>query len=295
MAGWLQLIISTDFTQAEFISDLLESLGAASVTLTDAADQPLYEPPPGTTPLWQSTNVIGLFGAQTNMQKLIRDLEQQIHPNILPAFKIQHLEDKNWEKEWMKNFQPMQFGRRLWICPSWHDIPDKSATNILLDPGMAFGTGTHPTTAMCLAWLDNHIQGGEIVIDYGCGSGILAIAALKLGARKAWALDYDPQALLATRINAEKNHVLANLDIANDNKNCPVADIVVANILANPLVELAPTLADLVKPNGNIVLSGILQKQAQDIINQYKTWFEIADIETQDDWICLHGVKHTAA
>lgn len=293
MTAWVQLIISTDFDQADWYCDQLESLGAASITFMDAADQPLYEPPPGSTILWQATKLIALFDTQTDMKKIIRELQMAVHPATMPPWRVEHLEDKNWEKEWMKNFHPMQFGEKLWICPSWHEVPDPKACNIMLDPGMAFGTGTHPTTSMCLKWLDQNLNGGENIIDYGCGSGILAIAALKLGANRAWGIDHDPQALLATQINASNNGVLDKLIINTDNSKLPVVDIVVANILANPLLELAQTLATLVKPGGSIVLSGILDNQAETIEKRYKTWFTIADIQKQDEWVCLQGVKHS--
>ncbi|MDH5326305.1 MAG: 50S ribosomal protein L11 methyltransferase [Gammaproteobacteria bacterium] len=293
MPAWFQIVIGTDSSQAEPLADILESLGAASVTFMDAADQPLFEPPLGTTPLWHNTKLIGLFKGDTDMSAIISALETALHPKLLPPWRVEDLEDKNWAAEWMKNFQPIRCGERLWICPSWHQPPEPNAVNVLLDPGMAFGTGTHPTTALCLKWLDQHLRSQEQLIDFGCGSGILAVAALKLGAAKAWAVDHDPQALQATRINAEKNQVAERLQITQNPSECPAVDTIVANILANPLLELAPTLANLVKPQGRIVLSGILKNQAESVSNHYQAWFHMADIQIQDDWTLVHGIRRS--
>ncbi len=289
---WLQLILRTSQQHAEQISELLSEYGAASVTMRDAADQPLYEPPPGATPLWEQLEVIGLFEADHPIEPVILAISDAIAPIPLPAWKLEPLEDKDWQNEWIKHFKPMQFGKRLWICPSWSPPPNADAVNILLDPGLAFGTGTHPTTALCLQWLDETIHGGETVIDFGCGSGILALAAVKLGASQVWAVDNDPQALLSCRNNAEKNQLDQRITLCTpEDLDPPPVDIVVANILANPLLQLAPTFAKLLKPGGNIVLSGILGNQVEMIESRYRQWFCLGNPVQQDDWVRLHGIK----
>jgi ribosomal protein L11 methyltransferase len=199
------------------------------------------------------------------------------------------LPDQNWTRVWMDQFQPMRFGQRLWICPSGHEIPDPTAINILLDPGLAFGTGTHPTTRLCLEWLEAHPPKEELVIDYGCGSGILSLAAKKLGASLVFAVDHDPQALQSTRDNSEKNGFTAK-DIVpvlpNDLKLHKKADLIMANILANPLMELAPTFSELIRPKGLIVLSGILETQCEDVFKHYLPFFELVEVSKQEGWIC---------
>lgn len=289
---WLQLIIKSTERDAEHLSDILSELGAASVTLRDAADQPLYEPPPGATPLWKQLEVIGLFEADQAIEPILLGIASAIAPQPLPNWKLEPLEDKDWQNEWIKHFKPMKFGKRLWICPSWSPPPDPDAVNIMLDPGLAFGTGTHPTTALCLQWLDDNIGGGETLIDFGCGSGILALAAVKLGAGQVWAVDNDPQALLSCRGNAEKNHLNQRITLCSPEElDPPEVDIIVANILANPLLQLAPTFAKLLKTGGDIVLSGILCNQVQMIVQRYQQWFQLESPVQQDDWIRLHGIK----
>ncbi|MCK4708179.1 MAG: 50S ribosomal protein L11 methyltransferase, partial [Gammaproteobacteria bacterium] len=193
---WLQLKLDTHHEHAERISDLLSELGAVAVTFEDASDQPIFEPDPGETRLWNSTRVIGLFAADTDMEGITNSLTSHVTPELMHHLHIDPLEDKDWERAWMDNFKPIRFGKKLWICPSWHTPSDTDAVNIMLDPGLAFGTGTHPTTRLCLEWLDEHAVPQE-VIDYGCGSGILAIAAAKLGAEQIECIDTDPQALEA--------------------------------------------------------------------------------------------------
>ena len=289
---WLQLILKSDEARAEQLSDLLSELGAEAVTLRDAADQPLYEPPPGATPLWHDIDVIALFEADIATDTLINNLRAALAPSPLPAWKLEPLEDKDWQNEWTKHFQPIAFGKRLWICPSWCEPPDPNAVNILLDPGLAFGTGTHPTTALCLQWLDETINGGETVIDYGCGSGILAIAAAKLGVNRVWAVDNDPQALASCRCNAEKNHLAGSIVTCTPEAlDAHEVDVLVANILANPLLVLAPRFAQLLKPGGHIVLSGILANQVDGVIERYRTWFDLDAPTQQDDWCRLHGIR----
>jgi len=290
---WLQLIIKTTESQAEQLSDLLSEVGAASVTLRDGADQPLYEPPPGETPLWDNIEIVGLFPADQEIESVINHLDQALAPAALPVWKLEPLEDKDWQNEWIKHFKPMRFGRRLWICPSWSPPPDPDAVNILLDPGLAFGTGTHPTTALCLQWLDENIHGGETVIDYGCGSGILALAALKLGAKHVWAVDNDPQALLSCRNNAQKNQLMDRITLSPpDTVPEQPVDIVVANILANPLLQLAPVFATLLKPGAHVVLSGILGNQVEMIEQCYRQWFQLDLPKQLEDWVRIHGTKN---
>jgi ribosomal protein L11 methyltransferase len=289
---WLQLILKSTQAQAEPLSDILSELGAASVTLRDAADQPLYEPPPGATPLWENIDVIALFDADQAIDPVIDALGKALAPQSLPHWKLEPLEDKDWQNEWIKHFKPMRFGKRLWICPSWTPAPDPDAVNILLDPGLAFGTGTHPTTALCLQWLDEHVHGGETLVDFGCGSGILALAAAKLGAHHIWAVDNDPQALSACRDNADKNQLTPTITTcAPEELKIPPVDILIANILANPLLQLAPLFAKLLKPGGQIVLSGILGNQAEMIEQRYRQWFHLDDPVQQEDWIRLQGTR----
>ena len=288
---WLQLKLASTPDAAQRLSDLLSDAGALAVTLQDAADQPLYEPPPGATPLWSQTWVTGLFDAEADLQAVLADLRNTLGEHDLPHV-ISPLEDKDWEREWMDNYHPMRFGTRLWICPSWHQPPDVDAVTVMLDPGLAFGTGTHPTTALCLEWLDAHDVVGKHVIDYGCGSGILAVAAAKLGAQQVWAVDYDPQALHATTLNAEKNTVSTFIHtvLPNDLPRQPT-DIMLANILAGPLIELAPLFAELVRPSGAIVLSGILNTQADAVLQRYQPWFDMAPATERDEWMRLSGVR----
>jgi len=286
---WLQLTFYSTKESAETLADLLSEAGAAAVTMQDAADQPLYEPPPGATPLWQLTNVVGLFDADFDSDVIVTGLKAQ-WTGEFPDYRSELLEDQDWERAWMDDFKPMRFGRRLWIVPSWHDAPESDAVNIMLDPGLAFGTGTHPTTRLCLEWLDaNEIQ-GKTVIDYGCGSGILALAAALLGAERVIGVDNDPQALVATLDNAQRNGVSIQAYLPKEAPQEP-ADVMVANILAGPLIELAPQLASLVKPGGAIALSGILPEQAEDVANTYSAWFAMQSPVEHDGWIRLEGVK----
>ncbi len=290
--SWLQLTLEGSPQDATRIADALSGLGAAAVTLQDGADQPLYEPPPGETPLWSATRIIGLFEADADMMTITAQLATQLEMDKLPPWRVSPLEDKDWEREWMDNFHPMRFGERLWIVPSWHAAPDGNAVNILLDPGLAFGTGTHPTTALCLQWLDEHGANHPEVIDYGCGSGILAVAALKLGAGHVWAVDNDPQALIATRDNATKNQLTGRIDaIAPARLPEQPVRLLLANILAQPLLELAEKFSRLVEPGGHIVLSGILQHQAEDITRHYTQWFDMAPAAQQEEWMRLSGKR----
>ncbi|MFZ6046203.1 50S ribosomal protein L11 methyltransferase [Pseudomonas sp. CR3202] len=289
---WLQVRLAITPEQAETYEDALLEVGAVSVTFMDAEDQPIFEPDLGTTPLWSHTHLLALFEADTDEASLVAHLEL-LTGGTLPQHQIERIEDQDWERSWMDNFQPMRFGRRLWIVPSWHAAPEPDAVNLLLDPGLAFGTGTHPTTALCLEWLDGQDLAGCEVLDFGCGSGILAIAALLLGARQAVGTDIDPQALEASRDNASRN----GIDPARFPVYLPAdlpakpAEVVVANILAGPLVSLAPQITSLVAPGGRLALSGILAEQAEEVRAAYAGDFDLDPTAEKDGWVRISGVR----
>ena len=289
---WLQVRLAITPEQAETYEDALLGVGAVSVTFMDAEDQPIFEPDLGTTPLWSNTHLLALFEADTDPANLVTHL-QLLTGGELPAHEIEHIEDQDWERSWMDNFQPMRFGQRLWIVPSWHAAPQPEAVNLLLDPGLAFGTGTHPTTALCLEWLDGQDLNDCTMIDFGCGSGILAIAALLLGAPQAIGTDIDPQALEASRDNAGRN----GIDPARFPVYLPAdmpqqpADVVVANILAGPLVSLAPQITALVKAGGRLALSGFLAEQAEEVRTAYADTFDLDPTAIKDGWVRISGVK----
>ena len=291
---WIQIRLNSNAKDAEALGDELMETGSVSVTFQDSHDTPVFEPLPGETRLWGDTDVIGLYDAETDMKLVIAQLENS--PLLAPGFvhKIEQIEDKDWEREWMDNFHPMRFGQRLWICPSWRDVPDPTAVNVMLDPGLAFGTGTHPTTSLCLEWLDGLDLEGKTVIDFGCGSGILAIAALKLGAAHAIGIDIDPQAILASRDNAERNGVSERLSLylPKDQPQDLQADVVVANILAGPLRELAPMISVLPRVGGHLGLSGVLASQAESVADAYRADFNIDPVAEKDEWCRITGVKH---
>jgi ribosomal protein L11 methyltransferase len=286
---WLELRIDTDRDAAPRWEQALLKAGALSVTLQDNADQPIFEPALGETPLWQATRVTGLFDSEVDTARLERQMR-------LPAdsfWQWQLLEDKDWEREWMKDFHPIPVAEHFWICPSWIAPPKPEAVNLLLDPGLAFGTGTHPTTFMCLEWLSSQSLQGRTCIDYGCGSGILGIGALLLGATSVLGVDIDPQALIATQDNAQRNGLAPSQFPVVFPKACPTTavDILLANILAGPLVELAPELTPRVKPGGLLCLSGILHSQAQAVVDAYSDAFDFAPWRTRDEWVCLSATK----
>jgi ribosomal protein L11 methyltransferase len=301
---FLQLTLDVGARDPEPYEDALFAFGAVAVTLLDAADDPVLEPAPGAMPLWPTVVVRALFAGDVDAAALCTALAAT--PGLDAARIDQHVRvetvaDRAWEREWLKDFRPMRFGRRLWICPGGQ-VPEgvlqddtDPAVLVELDPGLAFGTGTHPTTAMCLEWLDSG-TGSWLdrarVIDYGSGSGILAVAALKLGAQAAVAMDIDPQALLASRENAQRNAVDACLTVTAD-PGCDgvVADVLVANILAAPLVELAPRLAERVRAGGRIALSGLLLEQAERVTAAYRPWFDIALAAARDEWALLAGQR----
>ncbi len=282
--AWLQITFAVENTQAEQFGELLFENGALSVTMLDAADQPIYEPPLNTTPLWKETQLKTLFEIGTNADELLDELQSKWGKQ-LPFFDIEELEDEDWILKGTADFHAMQFGKRLWVCPSWEsEVNQQDAVIIQLDPGLAFGTGAHPTTSLCLKWLDDHDLKGKTVLDFGCGTGILAIAALKLGAATAIGTDNDPQALDASKENAQNNQVDIELYLPEKLPQNQI-DIIVANILANPLCELAPTLIGLVKPSGLLVLSGILHDQSAKICEIYQRFADVLEITQQDDWL----------
>ena len=289
---WLQVRLAITPEQAETYEDALLEVGAVSVTFMDAEDQPIFEPDLGTTPLWSNTHLLALFEADTDETALLAHL-QLLCGGALPEHHVERIEDQDWERSWMDGFQPMRFGQRLWIVPSWHAAPQPDAVNLLLDPGLAFGTGTHPTTALCLEWLDGQNLDNCSVLDFGCGSGILAIAALLLGAPQAAGTDIDPQALEASRDNASRN----SIDPARFPVYLPAdlpqqpADVVVANILAGPLVSLAPQITALVKSGGRLALSGILAEQAEEVRAAYASAFDLDPTAVKDGWVRISGVK----
>jgi ribosomal protein L11 methyltransferase len=288
---WRQMAATADEALAEPLSDFFMELGAVSVGFEDAGDQPLFEPKPGETPLWQKTKVIALFEEEADGAAI----EQAVLAEFgrkLAGWEHTILEDQAWERAWLEHFKPMQFGRRLWICPTGFEPPEPEAVNVILDPGLAFGTGTHPTTALCLEWLDGQDLAGKTVIDYGCGSGILTVAALKLGAAGAYGVDIDPQALTASADNARKNGVEAGLALGYPKDLPPKpADLLVANILASPLVELAGNITAHLRPGGHLALSGILATQVDQVRRAYESRIEFAPPRFLEDWALLSGVR----
>jgi len=323
---WLTLTVDTDAEHAEALSEALLELGALSVDLLDADagtpdEQAIFgepgEPPPG---VWQHNRVSALFDDHQDVPAILRKAADNIGLEQLPAHRIETLADHDWVRLTQAQFEPIRISARLWIVPTWHTPSDPHAVNIVLDPGLAFGTGSHPTTRLCLRWLDDNLKGGESVLDYGCGSGILAIAALKLGAARATGVDVDSQAVTASRDNAMANQVanvqfylpdqapqgsaekllMEPLAIRLGEQTTPAKslvmaghpyDLVVANILTNPLRMLAPLLADATRQGGQIVLSGILEEQAQDVMNIYRQWFDMNAPIFEEGWACLSGWK----
>ncbi|MDH5611657.1 MAG: 50S ribosomal protein L11 methyltransferase [Gammaproteobacteria bacterium] len=294
---WLQISVHTTQNYAEQAEDTLLENGACSVTLSDAADEPILEPAPGETPIWQNIVATGLFSNTENQERLVASIRSAL-PGGGYNISTEILEDQNWSRSWMDNYHAMQFGERLWVCP-WHiEPPDPEATNLRLDPGLAFGTGTHPTTSLCLRWLDQHIQQQKSLLDFGCGSGILAIAALLLGLEQADGVDIDPQALEASLANARANQVENRLRLFSSKQFSAEHpqqqyEIVVANILSGPLVKLAPILAKHTLNSGDIVLSGILAEQADSIVKAYSPYFKMDAPLFEEDWVLLHGCRQT--
>jgi ribosomal protein L11 methyltransferase len=287
---FLQLTLACEKKEAEDLSDLLFELSALSVTFEDAADQPIFEPTPGTVPIWEKTNVVALFDMNINLSELETSLAGTF-PNSLANKKIEHIEDQAWETAYLAYFQPIQMTENLWICPTWHEPPAPDAITIFLDPGLAFGTGTHPTTQLCLRALARHPLENYRVIDYGCGSGILAIAALKLGATHAYGVDIHEQALEASAQNATTNKCLEQLTLSHpDTLFIEPVDCIVANILAEPLMMLSDQLIERLNTNGLLILSGLLDTQAARIIEKYAALRLIHQTQ-QEEWVCLEFIK----
>ncbi|RIY38511.1 50S ribosomal protein L11 methyltransferase [Psittacicella gerlachiana] len=298
--SWIQITVKlhlTDDKYAEKVAQALDSYGAISTTFMDNEDDPVFEPELNKIELWPNTNVISLFENDVDAEQIIDNLKQYLAVTVLD-YQIEVLEDQDWVRAWMDQFHPMKFGEKLWICPSNQTVDEADAVVVDLDPGLAFGTGTHPTTRMCLQYLDALALTGQlqdkVVIDYGCGSGILAIAAIKLGAREAYCVDIDPQAIEATLSNAANNGVKDKIKtyLVDDFAKLDVkSDITLANILAGPLVELEPTLANLTRSQGLIALSGILDIKEAEIINSYQKDFNILAVDHDEEWIRVTGIK----
>lgn len=287
----LQVVLTANKGDLEAIEQVLFDCGAVSITLQDAKDCQSLENAPGEIVSWSSIAISSLFAADSNPLQIRSALQAMLGKDF--KLRFESVPDKDWTRTWMADFKPMCFGERLWICPSWQSHAEPGSVVISLDPGLAFGTGTHPTTASCLKWLDANPPTAKTLIDYGCGSGVLAIAALKLGAQHVWSVDIDPLALLATRDNAAKNRIeTGDLDIIKPNKLPEVkVDILVANILAGPLIELNQTIAGLVKKRGTIVLSGILIEQAENVARAYANRFIMSPPLTQEGWVLLEGQR----
>jgi len=293
--SWLQLRLDTRPGEVEALEELMLATGSVAVTLEDNGDQPVLEPGVGETPLWLQTRLTGLYPADADMDAVLHQFPANLleHSN----YRIEILEDKDWEREWMRHYQPMQFGDSFWVCPSWIAPPDPTTTTLLLDPGLAFGTGTHPTTAVCLTEIAGMPLQDMNVVDYGCGSGILGVAALLLGAAQVLAVDNDPQALVATLDNTRRNAIspasltVALPDAVDFNRHTHGAELVIANILAGPLASLSDTLLSLLKPGGTLLLSGLLENQAGELCAHYAPWIELSVAGESEGWVCLLGVK----
>lgn len=291
--SWHQLSVITNKQTALEISDFFSELGAVSVTYMDAQDQPVYEPAPGETKIWQQTKVIALFELDAEPELVKMLLFSRFQNSPLEQWSQEILQDQVWERTWMEHYQPMKFGDSLWVCPTGQEKQQEGTVCMTLDPGLAFGTGTHPTTALCLEWLAKHEIKDKIIIDYGCGSGILAVAALLLGAKQVHAIDIDPQAITATLSNAEKNQVEDKIKCyLPEQFSAFQADIVLANILAQPLCELSQPIAELIKINGDLILSGILTEQATSVTTAYQQRnIQFQQAVIQKDWCRLDGIK----
>lgn len=291
---WLQFVMSLDSLDPTDVEAAFLRLGASSVTLSDAGDDPVLEPAPGETPLWSSTRISALFPGNADMDILRAALQNELGGDALPAHHVETLADRAWEREWLRDFGPMRFGRRLWVCPTGGEVADGKAVIVRLDPGLAFGTGTHPTTALCLEWLDSIGMESKTVLDYGCGSGILAIAALRLGATRATGMDIDPQAVIASGQNAADNGVADRLRVVGSDADIAGQfDIVIANILAGPLVQFADSITARLARGGMLALSGVLCEQADEVMAAYAPRIEFDEPAFRDQdgqvWSRLTG------
>ena len=294
--SWQQCICQTTKKHHQAIENAMENAGALSITWQDAKDTPVLEPLPGQQLLWEDMIITALFDKDVDLSALSKTLEQNKLAWDIQDFYVEILENQDWERVWMKDFHPIQFGEKLWIYPSNYEIPSDNPDDYIfihLDPGLAFGTGTHPTTALCLEWLDQNPPKDLSVIDYGSGSGILAIAAVKLGATHVDATDIDPQALIATADNMLRNDIPMDKISNYLTEDCPKVkhDLVLANILCGPLIELFPTISSLIHSGGTLVLSGLLEDQQSNLITTYSTSFTDFDVKTLDGWIRISATR----
>jgi ribosomal protein L11 methyltransferase len=290
--AWHQISVITNEDLAPRLADLFDNLGAVSVTYMDAEDEPVYEPAIGETKIWSNTEVIALYELDAEPTLIKTRVYDQFKAEQLHHWRHEQIADQEWERAWMEFYKPMKFGDSLWVCPTDQERYEPGTVCLTLDPGLAFGTGTHPTTALCLGWLASHDLTGKTVIDYGCGSGILAVAAVLLGAKRAHAVDIDPQAITATQSNALKNKVADKITCYLPEQFAPFqADIVLANILAKPLIEMAEPISSLLAPGSQLVLSGILHEQAESVMNAYRQYLTFSTPILQEDWIRLDGIK----
>jgi len=294
--GWRQFVMDLESLDPDRVEEVLTRHGAQAISFSDAGDHPVLIRGADETPLWPDSQITGLFSTDTDLHSLEEDILSSLRIESLPEHRVEELADRPWEREWLKDFKPMCFGDRLWVSPEAFEVDAEDAAIVRLDPGLAFGTGTHPSTALCLRWLDGLDLAGLRVLDYGCGSGIIAIAALILGAKSAVALDSDSQAVTATRENAQKNGVEDGLFVTQDLAEVTRAfDIVVANILAEPLVQHAGDISDRVAPDGSLALSGILAEQTESVIEAYcdRVSFELPEMDqtTDQTWIRLVGKR----
>ena len=288
---WQQLVLEIGPDQSESFEDCLLAAGALAISLEDRADQPLFEPPPGATPLWDRIRLTALLPQDADPVKLLLELAAHCHPSPLPPHRVVYLADEVWERAWLKDFQPLRFGERLWVVPSVHTPPDPGAVNLRLDPGLAFGTGTHPTTALCLEWLARADVTGQRVIDYGCGSGILGIAAALLGAAQVVAVDIDPQALIAAQDNARRNDLAGRIRSGSPEDLSEPAELLLANILAGPLEALAPRFRSLLVPGGWLVMAGLLSRHVAPLQAAYADWIDLHPVAEREGWVCLAGQR----
>lgn len=293
--SWQQIKVHIASDQIKSVEQRMLDQGALSVTYLDAEDQPVFQIEPGSTPLWDNTSLVSLFDKTADLKELLLWLEQHPAVDHKQTLEVETIEDQQWERSWMADFHAMQFGRKLWICPSWQTPPDPEAVNIMLDPGLAFGSGSHATTALCLQWLEQAPVQDAKVIDYGCGSGVLAIAAALLGATKVHAVDNDPQAIAATMDNSYRNELSDSVITAYLPEALPPmqADILLANILAEPLMDLAAKFAELIRPGGLIVLSGLLEDQIESVVASYKRWFDLEEPVLEQEWVRLAGTRRS--
>lgn len=282
---------------AEALSEALFDLGALSVSVEDAdADTPEEQPlfgEPGHEPTrlaWNRSRVVALLADDADPALLVAAAANEINLSPLPAYTVREVEEQDWVRVTQSQFEPIHIGEHIWVVPSWHDAPEPDAVVLELDPGLAFGTGSHPTTRLCMEWLEQHVQAGERTLDYGCGSGILAIVAKKLGAGETVGVDIDPNAVEASRYNAERNHVEATFALPDDAPE-GTFDLVVANILSNPLKLMAAMLCARVRPGGRLILSGVLERQAEEVAAAYASAIPLTVWRARDGWVCLHGVK----